>query len=111
MKISYVELAGTNHPVCFSLSAIEDIEDEFGSLEGMKTALTSGKVKAINRVLEIILRAGRAYCDGIGEDCPPPLRCRPGDLIGARDTEIITEILRAMRDDSDRAVEVKPGKN
>ena len=111
MKISYVELAGTRHPVCFSLSAIEDIEDEFGSLEGMKAALTSGKVKAINRVLEIILWAGRAYCEGIGEDCPPQLRGRPGDLIGAGDTEIITEIFRAMRDDSDRAVEAKAGKN
>lgn len=111
MKISYVELAGTKRPVCFSLSAIEDIEDEFGSLSGMREQLVAGKVKAINRVLEIILRAGQAYCEGIGEDCPPPLHCRPGDLIGADDSEIITQIFGAMRDDSARAVEVKPGKN
>lgn len=107
MKISYVELAGEKHPVCFSLSAIEELEDEFGSLSEMRERLKEGKVKAINKVLAIILRAGRTYCTGIGEECPPPLKCRPGDLIGVNDTGIISDIFSAMTADMNRSVEVK----
>lgn len=111
MKLSFIEIGGEKRPVCFSLSAIEAIEDEFGSLDGMREALTAGKVSAINKVLETMLRAGRAYCEGTGTECPPPLKCRPGDLIDATDTEIVAQIFSAMTNDTGRTVEVKAGKN
>lgn len=111
MKLNYIQLgAGEKQPVCFSLSAIEDIEDEFGSLDKMRDALVKGKVKAINKVLEIMIKAGRSYCLGMGLDCPPPLICRPADLIDVRDASIVTEIFSVISDDTDRSVEVK-GKN
>lgn len=110
MKVSYIELANEKHPVCFSLSAIEDIEDAFGSLDGMRKELEAGKVKAINKVLEIMLASGRAYCEGMGIECPPKLPCRPGDLIDVRDGSVVTEIFSAMSGDTERTVEAK-GKN
>ena len=111
MKISYIDLGDKERrPVCFSLSAIEAIEDEFGSLDAMREALVAGKVKAINRVLEIMLDAGQKYCSAMGTECPLPLKCRPGDLIDVRDSSVISAIFDAIAGDSERAVEVK-GKN
>lgn len=107
MRVSFVTLGGEKRPVCFSLSAIEDIEERFGSLDAMREALTAGKVAAINAVLEIMLRAGRAYCEAMGENVPPPLKCRPGDLIDVTDTDIVHDIFAAMTSDSTRAVEVR----
>jgi len=107
MKLSYVQLEGEKHPVCFSLSAIEAIEDAFGSLDAMRDSLTKGSVKAINTVLEIMLDAGRAYCSGMGMDCPPKLQCRPSDLIDASDTDIVGDIFAVISGDSERSVEVR----
>lgn len=110
MKLSYVQLGGERQPVCFSLSAIEALEDRFGSLDAMQNSLTGGSVKAINSVLEIMIDAGRAYCKAMDLECPPPLKCRPGDLIGVDDKDIVTEIFSAIRTGTERKVEVK-GKN
>ena len=107
MKISYVQLGREKRPVCFSLSAIEDIQDTFGSLGKMREELTAGNVKAINSVLEIMLKAGRIYAEANGEDCPPPLKCRPGDLIGTDDIDIVSEIFAAIGDGTERKVEAK----
>lgn len=107
MKLSYVQLGGEKHPVCFSLSAIEAIEDEFGSLDEMRDGLAKGSVKAINSVLEIMLDAGRAYCNGMGMDCPPRLKCRPADLIDVSDTDVVKDIFAVMSGDSERSVEVR----
>lgn len=107
MKLSYVQLGGEKHPVCFSLSAIESIEDEFGSLDTMRDGLAKGSVKAINTVLEIMLEAGRAYCLGMGMDCPPKLRCRPADLIDVTDTDVVKDIFAVISGDSERSVEVR----
>lgn len=107
MKLSYVQLGGEKHPVCFSLSAIEAIEEEFGSLDEMRDGLTKGSVKAINSVLEIMLDAGRAYCNGMGIDCPPRLKCRPADLIDVSDTDVVKDIFAVMSGDSERSVEVR----
>ncbi len=111
MRISHIDLGdGEKRPVCFSLSAIEAIEDEFGGLEAMREGLVAGKIKTINRVLEIMLDSGAKYCAAMGVDCPPPLKGRPGDLIDVRDGSVISAIFDAIAGDSERAVEVK-GKN
>lgn len=111
MKLSYIELNGEQHPCCFSLSAIEEITDEFGSLDDMRKGLVGGNIRTISRVLEAILRAGRTYCETTGKECPPPLKCRPGDLIDATDASIVNQIIGAMTNDTSRAVETKAGKN
>ena len=109
MKISHIDLGdGEKRPVCFSLSAIEAIEDEFGGLEAMQKGLVAGKVKIINKVLEIMLDAGQKYCAAMGIECPQPLKGRPGDLIDVRDSSVVSAIFDAIRGDSERAVEVKP---
>ena len=93
--------------MCFSLSAIEAIEDEFGSLDEMRDGLVKGKVKTINAVLEIMIDAGRAYCIGMGEEVPPRLKCRPSDLIDVRDPDIVKNIFAVISGDTERTVEVR----
>lgn len=112
MRISYIKLAdGEERPVCFSLSAVEELQDEFGSLEEMGTQLRAGGVKSISKVLEILLRAGKNYCKAMGQECPPDLKCKPGDLIDVSDgMSIVSEIFAAIGGDSDRTVETA-GKN
>lgn len=111
MRVSYVLLGGEKRPVCFSLSAVEELEDKYGSLDAMREELVKGSVKAINTVLEIMLRAGQNYCEAMGMDCPAPLKCRPGDLIDVSDSSVVNDIFSAMSADSERTVEVKQGKN
>lgn len=107
MRLQYLKIGGEKHPACFSLSAIEEIEDEFGSLDKMVKELNAGKVKAVGKVLDIMLRAGRAYCTGMGIVCPPPLKCKPADLIDVTDASIITDIFSVINNDTERTVEAK----
>ena len=109
MKLSFINLGDgiPAQPVCFSLGAIEALEDEFGSLDAMRQSLVDGKVKSINKVVEIMIAAGRAYCKGTGRDCPEPLPCRPADLIDISDSSIVSELFAAMTNDSSRTVETR----
>lgn len=108
MNISYIDLGvGGKRPVCFSLAAAEEFEKEFGSLTDMNEALVNGKAAAINKILDIMFRAGTIYCNEVGMECPPPLKCRPADLIDVRDKTIVSQIFAALSQDSERTVEVK----
>lgn len=111
MRISYIELLGEKHPLCFSLSATEEMCKEFGSIEAMTVAMDSDnmgeKLSAIDTILTILMKAGRRYCTAIGEDMPQPLKCRPADIISIDDAKIISGIKQAMLDDTDRTVEVQ----
>ena len=110
MKLHYLNIGGEKRPACFSLSAVEEIEDEFGSLDKMVEDLNKGKVKTVGKVLDIMLKAGTAYCAGMGIECPPPLKCRAADIIDVTDADVIKEIFSVMNGDAERTVEVK-GKN
>lgn len=98
-----------------SLSAVEELEEMFGSLDQMQKALTGSggvrQVKAMSGVLEIMLAAGHRYCSNVGAECPEPLKCRPADIIDVTDKESLTRIMDgifgAMRDDSERTVETR----
>lgn len=109
MKIKYITLLGEKYPLCFSLSATEEICDEFGSLDEMSKALsgekTSKQIKAISKVIEILLKAGRNYCKVAGIEMPPPLECRPGDLIDIGDKTAIEAIFATIGGDSERTIE------
>lgn len=111
MKVTYVEFLGQKHPLCFSLAASEKILEEFGSLESMSQAITGEdvprKVHALDRVLQILMKAGRIYVSACGEDLPPELPCRPADLIDVRDPQAVAAIFAVMRSDTERTVEAE----
>lgn len=111
MKTSYIELAGKKHPLRLSLGAAEKLSEEFGSLDAMEGALLgkdipqAESIRIIDRVLTILMEAGRIYASASGEELPPKLTCRPVDLIDAGDPAALQSILAAMTNDTDRTVE------
>lgn len=111
MKVNYIELLGAKHPLCYSLSAMEELCDVFGSLDAMFEEITNdniGKqVKALNTMLGVLMKAGRIYAEAIGEELPPKLKCKPSDLIDMRDPEAVKAILGVISDDSKREVEAQ----
>ena len=112
MKVNYIELLGENHPLCFSLAAMEEICDAFGSVDGMTAAISSEnfgvKLKAVDTVMDILMRAGRKYCEVAGLDMPErPLPCRAADVIDVSDPSAITAIFGAIKTDTERTVEAK----
>ena len=111
MKRTYIELLGEKHPLCFSLSAVEEIAAEFGGVDEMSAALKDGtgleKIRATVKVLDILLRAGRRYCKAVGEDMPAPLPCDIGDIIDATDPSSVKAIFAAINGDSEREIEAK----
>ena len=111
MKRTYIELLGERHPLCFSLSAVEEITDAFGGMEGMTEALKNGtqaeKLKAAVKVLDILIRAGRRYCAAAGEELPPPIRGEISDIIDATDPASISAIFAAINADGKREIEAK----
>ena len=114
MKISYIELLGQKHPMCMSLAAAERIDEEFGSMDAMLDELHCGEVKrvarAADKVIQILMQAGRVYASAMGETPPPPIPCRPADLIAVSDRESLQAIFSTMNDDTKREVETE-GKN
>ena len=114
MKVSYIEFLGEKHPVCFSLSASEELSEKFGGLEKMQKNLTSGDIAkvsaAVDAVLTCLMKAGRIYVGAMGGDLPPELPCRPADLIDVTDKSAVESIFAAIQADTSREVETK-GKN
>lgn len=114
MKIGYIELAGEKHPLCFSLSATEEICEKFGSLDGMGKALEEDDFKTrignIDSILTILMKGGRRYCEVMGQELPLPLPCRPADVLGVFDKDAIAAIRETISRDSARTVEAKPKK-
>ena len=113
MRVRYIELKpGELHPLCFNLSATEEIIDAFGTMEAMQDAVVGDdvlrKIKAIDTVLSILLRAGRRYCNEMGIEMPPEIRCRPGDLLDVTDPKAITAIFEALSAGSEREIEAAP---
>jgi hypothetical protein len=70
MKVTYIELLGERHPLCFSLAASEALDESFGGLDRMTQALSSGSLsqtaKAVDMVLQILMNVGRG-----GTNCRP----------------------------------------
>ena len=116
MRTTYIELLGEKHPLCFSLSAIEEICDEFGSVEEMQNILfndedTSGRLRAIGKLLNILIKAGRRYFNLIGEPLPKEIKGNVADLIDISDPDAVTKVFEAIASDSEREVEAQPTKN
>ena len=101
MKVSYIELLGEKHPLCFSLAAASEVTEAFGGLENMSKSLSLDDIgkaaKAIDAVLTILMRAGRIYVKASGGELPPELPCRPSDLIDVTDGSAIRAIFERGR--------------
>lgn len=108
MRITYIELAGKKHPLCFSLAASEELDEYFGGLSNMQAELGCGDIgriiRAADKVLQVLLRAGRVYVGACGEELPPELPCRPADLIDVTG-DAMGAIFAAIRNDTEREVE------
>lgn len=109
MRVNYIELVGKRFPLVFSMSATEDICDAFGSTEAMFEAIGAADVKrrlqAFNTVLEILMRAGRKYCQLMGEEVPDELPCRPADVIDMSDPDAMTTLFSVFSNDAETTVE------
>ena len=108
--LKYIQLnpQAEGRPVCFSATAIEEIYEGFGDFVKWQESLTSGDVKAINKTLEIAFRAGELYCKGFDIECPPPLKCRPSDIILFQDlNRIVEELFEAFVEDTKREIETQ----
>ena len=111
MKVSYIELLGEQHPMCFSLAASEELSAKFGGLEKMENALASKDIAqvahAVGEVLDCLLKAGRIYVSAAGGELPAELPCRPADLIDVTDGSAVKAIFTAIATDTARMVETK----
>lgn len=108
MRISHITLLGTEFPLCFSLSAAEEIEEKLGSLSDLgEVIVTNGSpnVKAVDTMLMILMEAGQRYCKAAGIECPPPLPCRPADVIDLSDPAAVNAIFAAVSNGKEREVE------
>lgn len=112
MKVTYIELLGQKHPLCFSLAAAEALREKFGSLGKMNEALTSSDEKesanAIDCSLLVMLKAGRTYLSAIGEKLPPPVPCLPSEVLHASEKiNALEAIYAAVVNDTAREVEIE----
>ena len=114
MKVSYIKLLDRDYPLCFSLTASQELAEAFGGLDKMSKELASSDMakmcKAVNVTLNALMKAGRIYAGAIGRECPEPLPCEPCDVIDMTDPESIKAIFAAINGDTERSVETKKKK-
>lgn len=111
MRVTYLELLGQKHPMCFSVTASAELDRAFGGLENMAGRFLDGglaqQVEAINTALKVLLKAGRVYASAAGLDVPPPLPCEPGDLMDVTDGNAVNTIFSAISGSAEREVEIE----
>lgn len=107
MNISYIELRGDQHPLCYNLYAIEQICEEFGGLDKMQEAMDGGnQAVAVGKVLKILLASGRAYCEEMGIDLPKAVK-NPSALIDITAPETVKAVFSAITSGKKTDVEVQ----
>ena len=111
MNLSYISLRGERHPLCYNLLAVEEICDEFGSLDGMSEAINSndqGKmISAVGKVLKALMDGGRAYCQEMDIELPRPIR-NPSALIDVTDPETVKAVFTTITAGKETTVEATP---
>lgn len=64
MKVTYMNLAGKDYPMCLSLKAVKELSDRFNGIENLLA--TEGKtqgeaIEDVTIILNILLEAGASY--------------------------------------------------
>lgn len=77
MRTVYIELAGKEYPMSFSLGASKKLTSKYGSMEGLKKAIgTNGddtkKLDMITELLELLIAQGCARKNAFEKDIPAP---------------------------------------
>lgn len=110
MRMTYINLLGCRHPLCFSLAAYEEVLSTFGSMENLYAALTSENlaeiIHGLDELLPILMKAGRIYAAEIGEQLPPELKCKPLDVLDASDPLVLGTVISAIQKGTSRSVEI-----
>lgn len=117
MRITYLTLGDVKYPMCMSMTSIERIEEEFGSLEQMMEALTyssagglTNVIRAAETALGIFLDAGRVYSTSRGEAVPPLPDCRITDMLGMDDLDFAGLVNSVISSSTKREVEAESSK-
>lgn len=109
MKLTHITLRGEQHPLCYNLLAVEELCEEFGSLDEMNKAINSEsqreQISAIGKVLRCLMDGGRAYCKEMEIDLPKPVR-NPSALIDITSPETVRAIFASIGDGKKSEVEV-----
>ena len=115
MSVSYTELARKRHPRCCFLTATAALEAAFCDLTKMGESLMQGgiraKMDAFNKVLTILMQAGRVYVHAEGGELPEPLTCAPSDLLDVTSGTAVRAIFSTISGDTTREVEAQPKKD
>lgn len=128
-KITYIEIAGKNYPMSFSLGATKRLIAKYGSVEKMKAKISKQgkeeeKLDAIIEILELLISQGCAYKNFFEKDLPvtekdpiidgkwTPLTAEmieiAVDVFGAE--ELVEAIKECIEGGSKKDVEEKPDK-
>lgn len=127
-RLTYMEIAGKNYPLSFSLGACKAIAKKFGSIEKMGEALediegiNEGTIDDITYILSVLIAQGCAYKNIFEKDFPieenAPVEdgkyipLSPEELeigVGLMGTsEIIAAISGCMNKSKETEIEAKP---
>ncbi len=72
----YINIAGKNYPMRFSLAALREINQKYGNLQKMTESIdqdnTMNTLNALTGMLELLIRQGCAYKNLFEKDIPAP---------------------------------------
>lgn len=116
MNLKTIELLGEQHPLCFSMTAAQNLTRHFGSMEQFGEQLmhedATIRRDAVCDALTELLRAGRKYATAVGDPLPRELPCAVSDILPPTTAPLVALLVSVMRSDAQREVEIEDsGKN
>lgn len=94
-RCTYINLAGKNYPLSFSLGAAKKLIMKYGSIEKMKTSINKEgddveKLDTVMWMLELLIAQGCAYKNYFEKDIPAP---ENAPVINGKWTPIAKEVI------------------
>ncbi len=116
MNLKTIELLGEQHPLCFSMTAAQNLTRHFGSMEEFGEQLmhedATIRRDAVCDGLTELLKAGRIYAKAMGEPLPKELPCAVADILRPETAPLVALIVAVVQGDARREVEIEDnGKN
>ena len=125
-NIKIVRIGGVDYPAIFSVSTLEVIESEFGSLDGLDSALNDNSMASLSALIRIIrsmLVDASEYIHYMGIDIPTPdipperilkIAINPADVQSAMFGVLLTgdrDVVAEAKDDGDKKKEDQPNQS
>ncbi len=116
MNLKTIELLGEQHPLCFSMTAAQNLTRHFGSMEQFGEQLmhedATIRRDAVCDALTELLKAGRKYATAVGDPLPKEIPCKVSDILRPETAPLVALIVAVMQGDARREVEIEGnGKN